>query len=273
MILHNSFSVLNAMVSFYISGCTRYSLRCICICFLIKHTGESTCNCNILKQLWFYSWDDIIRSQFLMQWSVFTFRHGHAIDAAFVFVFPIQNLTIFESLPFAFLVRRYHVMERDCNRVSLMRCLTSNPLWINRLLREARSIMYRRHNQNRMDSVHRACSARQKQPLERCQRLYNQCEQFKAVTCIINSNRFDTSMNNILCYSVSKCVNSVSGFYNSVFYRFRFAKFRFWPFEIFKFLFHFFQAVFLLWMIFVSTWFQFQHFNKTNSIQLQYWGE
>ena len=43
-----------------------------------------------------------------------------------------------------------------------------------------------------------------------------------------------------------KCVNSVSGFANSVFYRFRFAKFRFLPFQIFKIPFHFFQAVFLL---------------------------
>ena len=43
-----------------------------------------------------------------------------------------------------------------------------------------------------------------------------------------------------------KCVNSVSGFANSVCYRFRFAKFRFLPFQIFKIPFHFFQAVFLL---------------------------
>ena len=48
-----------------------------------------------------------------------------------------------------------------------------------------------------------------------------------------------------------KCVNSVSGFANSVFYRFRFAKFRFLPFQIFKIPFHFFQAVFLLSIIFV----------------------
>ena len=48
-----------------------------------------------------------------------------------------------------------------------------------------------------------------------------------------------------------KCVNSVSGFANSVFYRFRFAKFCFLPFQIFKIPFHFFQAVFLLSIIFV----------------------
>ena len=48
-----------------------------------------------------------------------------------------------------------------------------------------------------------------------------------------------------------KCVNSVSGFANSVFYRFRFAKFRFLPFQIFKIPFHFFQTVFLLSIIFV----------------------
>ena len=48
-----------------------------------------------------------------------------------------------------------------------------------------------------------------------------------------------------------KCANSVSGFANSVFYRFRFGKFRFLPFQIFKILFHFFQAVFLLSIIFV----------------------
>ena len=48
-----------------------------------------------------------------------------------------------------------------------------------------------------------------------------------------------------------KGVNSVSGFANSVFYRFRFAKFRFLPFQIFKIPFHFFQAVFLLSIIFV----------------------
>ena len=48
-----------------------------------------------------------------------------------------------------------------------------------------------------------------------------------------------------------KCLNSVSGFANSVFYRFRFAKFRFLPFQIFKIPFHFFQAVFLLSIIFV----------------------
>ena len=48
-----------------------------------------------------------------------------------------------------------------------------------------------------------------------------------------------------------KCVNSISGFANSVFYRFIFAKFRFLPFQIFKIPFHFFQAVFLLSIIFV----------------------
>ena len=48
-----------------------------------------------------------------------------------------------------------------------------------------------------------------------------------------------------------KCVNSVSGFANSVFYRFRFGKFRFLPFQIFKIPFNFFQAVFLLSIIFV----------------------
>ena len=48
-----------------------------------------------------------------------------------------------------------------------------------------------------------------------------------------------------------KCVNSVSGFANPVFYRFRFGKFRFLPVQIFKIPFHFFQAVFLLSIIFV----------------------
>ena len=47
-------------------------------------------------------------------------------------------------------------------------------------------------------------------------------------------------------FPFQKCVNSVSGFANSVFYRFRFAKFRFLPFQIFKIPFYFFQAVFLL---------------------------
>ena len=41
-----------------------------------------------------------------------------------------------------------------------------------------------------------------------------------------------------------KCVNSVSGFANSVFYRFRFAKFRFLPFQIVKIPFHFFKPYF-----------------------------
>ena len=45
---------------------------------------------------------------------------------------------------------------------------------------------------------------------------------------------------------LQKCVNSVSGFVNSVFYLFRFAKSRFLPFQIFKIPFHFFQVVFLL---------------------------
>ena len=48
-----------------------------------------------------------------------------------------------------------------------------------------------------------------------------------------------------------KCVNSVSGFANSVFYRFRFAKFRFLAFQILKMPFHFFQAVFFFSRIFV----------------------
>ena len=47
-------------------------------------------------------------------------------------------------------------------------------------------------------------------------------------------------------FPFQKCVNSVSGFANSIFYRFRFAKFRFLPFQIFKIPFYFFQAVFLL---------------------------
>ena len=52
-------------------------------------------------------------------------------------------------------------------------------------------------------------------------------------------------------FPFQKCVNSVSGFANSVFYRFRFAKFRFLPFQIFKIFVSFFQAVFLVSMIFV----------------------
>ena len=40
-------------------------------------------------------------------------------------------------------------------------------------------------------------------------------------------------------FPFQKCVNSVSGFANSVFYRFRFAKFRFLPFQIFKIQFYF----------------------------------
>ena len=54
-----------------------------------------------------------------------------------------------------------------------------------------------------------------------------------------------------------KGVNSVSGFANSVFYRLRFAKFRFLPFQIFKILLHFFQAVFLLSIIFFQHSFSF----------------
>ena len=53
-------------------------------------------------------------------------------------------------------------------------------------------------------------------------------------------------------FPFQNCVNSVSGFVNSVFYRFRFDKFRFLPFQIFKILFHFFQTVFLVSMIFVK---------------------
>ena len=60
-----------------------------------------------------------------------------------------------------------------------------------------------------------------------------------------------SSMTRASVLPFQKCVNSVSGFANSVFYRFRFAKFRFLPFQIFKIPFHFFQAVFLLSIIFV----------------------
>ena len=59
----------------------------------------------------------------------------------------------------------------------------------------------------------------------------------------------DPDLSSIVRASVfpfQKCVNSVSGFANSVFYRFRFSKFRFLPFQIFKIPFYFFQAVFLL---------------------------
>ena len=62
-------------------------------------------------------------------------------------------------------------------------------------------------------------------------------------------NHFHLS-NRMICrasvFPFQKCVNSVSGFANSVFYCFRFAKFRFLPFQIFKIPFYFFQAVFLL---------------------------
>ena len=51
-------------------------------------------------------------------------------------------------------------------------------------------------------------------------------------------------------FPFQNCVNSVSGFSNSVFYRFRFYKFRFLPFQIFIIPFHFFQAVFLVSIIF-----------------------
>ena len=48
-------------------------------------------------------------------------------------------------------------------------------------------------------------------------------------------------------FPFQNCVNSVSGFSNSVFDRFRFDKFRFFlPFQLFKIPFHFFQAVFLV---------------------------
>ena len=43
-------------------------------------------------------------------------------------------------------------------------------------------------------------------------------------------------------FPFQNCVNSVSGFANSVFYRFRFYKFRFSPFPIFKILFLFFSS-------------------------------
>ncbi len=52
-------------------------------------------------------------------------------------------------------------------------------------------------------------------------------------------------------FPFQNCVNSVSGFANSVFYRFRFYKFRFLPFQIFRIPFHFFKAVFLVSMIFL----------------------
>ena len=45
-------------------------------------------------------------------------------------------------------------------------------------------------------------------------------------------------------FPFQNCVNSVSGFANSVFFRFRFYKFRFLPFQIFRIPFHFFKAVF-----------------------------
>ena len=51
-------------------------------------------------------------------------------------------------------------------------------------------------------------------------------------------------------FPFQNCVNSVSGFANSVFFRFRFYKFRFLPFQIFRIPFHFFRAVFLVSMIF-----------------------
>ena len=43
-------------------------------------------------------------------------------------------------------------------------------------------------------------------------------------------------------FPFQNCVNSVSGFANSVFYRFTFDKFRFLPFHIFKILFHIFSS-------------------------------
>ena len=43
-------------------------------------------------------------------------------------------------------------------------------------------------------------------------------------------------------FPFQNCVNSVSGFANSVFYRFRFDKFRFLPFHIFNILFHIFSS-------------------------------
>ena len=60
------------------------------------------------------------------------------------------------------------------------------------------------------------------------------------------SQSCDAMMIRASVFPFQKCVNSVSGFANSVFYRFRFAKFRFLPFQIFKIPFYFFQAVFLL---------------------------
>ena len=52
-------------------------------------------------------------------------------------------------------------------------------------------------------------------------------------------------------FPFQNCVNSVSGFANSIFYRFRFFKFRFLPFQIFRIPFQIFQPVFLVSMIFL----------------------
>ena len=56
--------------------------------------------------------------------------------------------------------------------------------------------------------------------------------------------RFERSNGRASVLPFQKCVNSVSGFSNSVFCRFRFGKFRFLPFQIFKIPFHFCQAFF-----------------------------
>ena len=63
------------------------------------------------------------------------------------------------------------------------------------------------------------------------------------VNCNVNNTRASV-------FPFQNCVNSVSGFANSVFYRFRFYKFRFLPFQIFRIPFHIFKALFLVSMIF-----------------------
>ena len=66
-----------------------------------------------------------------------------------------------------------------------------------------------------------------------------------------NTTKLTSHIYRASVFPFQNCVNSVSGFANSVFYRFRFYKFHFLPFRIFRIPFHFFQAVFLVSMIFL----------------------
>ena len=61
---------------------------------------------------------------------------------------------------------------------------------------------------------------------------------------VLNTDIPEQNLASVLPFQ--NCVNSVSGFASSVFYRFRIEKFRFLQIQIFKIQFHVFHAIFLV---------------------------